>query len=253
MNQWLHDLPVWQMALVVFAITYLAAGGILVIIMALAKGERSLTFKTVSVGLLSPLGIIFGLMVVFSVGEVWSDIDRAKLAVDREASAIRMVELLAAIFPGEPEIQIRRLIRRHIDEVISVEWPAMAKQSASLRVAAPALSEALQLALALAPKNEGQTVAQREIVTGLENAPAAHYPQPVKRELGQVDLPVCASWLHNGRDRPGPLRQSRCCRDRDRNLCDRRGRLRVTNRQPRPAVQWRNFGQPDVVLQVRPE
>jgi hypothetical protein len=69
MNQWLHDLPVWQMALVVFAITYLAAGGILVIIMALAKGERSLTFKTVSVGLLSPLGIIFGLMVVFSVAK----------------------------------------------------------------------------------------------------------------------------------------------------------------------------------------
>jgi hypothetical protein len=88
------------MALVVFAITYLAAGGILVIIIALAKGERSHVFKTVSVGLLSPLGIIFGLMVVFSVGEVWSDIDRARLAVDREASAIRMVELLAATFPG---------------------------------------------------------------------------------------------------------------------------------------------------------
>ncbi|MEY2606674.1 MAG: hypothetical protein QOH31_4496 [Verrucomicrobiota bacterium] len=41
MNEWLHSLPVWQMALVVFAITYLATGGILVIIMALAKGEWS--------------------------------------------------------------------------------------------------------------------------------------------------------------------------------------------------------------------
>jgi hypothetical protein len=170
MNEWLHSLPVWQMALVVFAITYLAAGGILVIIMALAKGEGSRVFKQVSVGLLSPLGIIFGLMVVFSVGEVWSNIDRAKLAVDREASAIRMVELLAASFPGEPEAQIRNLIRRHIDEAVSAEWPTMAKQSASLRVAAPALSEALQLALSLAPKNEGQTVAQREIIAGLENA-----------------------------------------------------------------------------------
>jgi len=104
-------------------------------------------FKQVSVGLLSPLGIIFGLMVVFSVGEVWNNIDRAKLAVDREASAIRMVELLAATFPGEPEAQIRNLIRRHIDEAVSAEWPAVAKQSASLRDAAPALSEALQLVL----------------------------------------------------------------------------------------------------------
>ena len=81
-----------------------------------------------------------------------------------------MVELLAAIFPGEPEAQIRNLIRRHIDEAVSAEWPTMAKQSASLRVAAPALSEALQVALSLAPKNEGQTVAQREIIAGLENA-----------------------------------------------------------------------------------
>src|SRR5260221_7674183 len=81
MNEWLHNLPVWQMALVVFAITYLVAGGIFAVITALAKGERSRVFKQVSVGLLSPLGIIFGLMVVFSVGEVWSNIDRAKLAV----------------------------------------------------------------------------------------------------------------------------------------------------------------------------
>jgi hypothetical protein len=114
MNEWLHNLPVWQMALVVFAITYLVAGGIFAVITALAKGERSRVFKQVSVGLLSPLGIIFGLMVVFSVGEVWSNIDRAKLAVDREASAIRTVELLAATFPGEPEAQIRTVAQREI-------------------------------------------------------------------------------------------------------------------------------------------
>ena len=47
--------------------------------------------------------VIFGLMVVFIVAEVWSNIDRAKMAVDREASAIRTVVLLATSFPGEPE------------------------------------------------------------------------------------------------------------------------------------------------------
>ena len=127
-------------------------------------------FKNVSIGLLAPLGIIFGLMVVFIVAEVWSNIDRAKMAVDREASAIRTVVLLATSFPGEPEAQIRNLVRRHIDEAVFAEWPTMAKRSASLRVAPPALAEALQLALSLAPKSEGQIAAQREIVTGLENA-----------------------------------------------------------------------------------
>jgi hypothetical protein len=210
MNEWLHNLPVWQMALVVFAITYLVAGGIFAVIMALAKGERSRVFKQVSVGLLSPLGIIFGLMVVFSVGEVWSNIDRAKLAVDREASAIRTVELLAATFPGEQEAQIRSLIRRHIDEAVSAEWPTMAKQSASLRVAAPALSEAI----AVDPFSGTQERRADRSATGNRSgtrkcngcAPAAHYPQPVERELGQVDLPVRAGRLYNRRDRRCSLR-----------------------------------------------
>ena len=170
MDEWLHNLPVWWMAFVVFAIAYLATGGIFVIIMALAKGERVRVFKSVSLSLLPPLGIIFGLLVAFNAVQVWNDIDRAKVAVDREASAIRMVVLLATSFPGEPEAQIRTLVRRHIDEAVVAEWPTMAKQSASLKVAPPALAETLRLALSLAPNSEGQIVAQREIVTGLENA-----------------------------------------------------------------------------------
>jgi hypothetical protein len=170
MNDWLLDLPVWWMLVVVFAIAYMAAGGIFVIIMGLAKGDRVRVFKSLSLGLITSLGTIFGLLVAFIGAQVWSDMDRAESAVDREASAIRMVVLLASSFPGEPESQVRNLVRRHIDEAVSVEWPAMAKQSASLKVASPALAEALQLALSLAPKSEGQIVAQREIVTALENA-----------------------------------------------------------------------------------
>ena len=45
MDEWLHNLPVWRMAFVVFAISYLAAGGIFVIIVALAKDERVRVFK----------------------------------------------------------------------------------------------------------------------------------------------------------------------------------------------------------------
>ena len=170
MNDWLHTLPIWQMGVVVFAMTYLVAGGIVIIITALAKGERARIFKQVSAGLLPPLGILFGLMVVFCIGEVLSNLQHANLEVDREASAIRMVVLLAAGFPGEPEKDIRAFVRRHVDEAVSVEWPAMAKQSASLRVPAPGLTEALQFASSLTIKGEEQVTVQREIIAGLENA-----------------------------------------------------------------------------------
>ena len=169
-GDWIHDLPVGWMALVVFVVTFLVASGILAMVLALARGERASWFKGVSPAILSPLGIIFCLMVVFIAAQVWSDIDRAQAAVNREASAIRTVVLLAASFPGEPEARIRNLIRRHIDEAVSAEWPSMAKQSASLKVVAPALSEALRFALALEPQSESRMVAQREMVTALENA-----------------------------------------------------------------------------------
>src|SRR5262249_36367743 len=121
-------------------------------------------------GLLSPLGTIFGLLVVFTIFQVWGDFDRARLAVDREASALRTVILLAGSFPGEPERKIRGLVSRHIDEAVATEWPELAKRSASLKVVPSALAELLRFTVSLTPQSQGQIVAQREIVLALENA-----------------------------------------------------------------------------------
>ena len=170
MDDWLHNLPLMWMALVIFTIVYLATGAIFAVIMLLARGGRGDVFNRVSPGLLSPLGTVFGLLVVFSIFQVWGDFDRASMAVDREASALRTVVLLATSFPGEPETQIRNLVRRHIDEAVSAEWPEMAKRSASLKVAPAALAELLRSAPSLTPQSQGQIVAQREIVAALENA-----------------------------------------------------------------------------------
>jgi Protein of unknown function (DUF4239) len=170
MNDWLHNLPVVWMALVVFGFTYLVAAAIYTVVTVLAVGERARSFKAISPGMLPPLGIIFGLFVAFTAAQVWSDNERANTAVDREASALRTVVVLAASFPAEPEGQLRGLIRRYIEEATTQEWPMMARRTATLRAAPRSLTEALQLTLALTPSSEGQKTAQREIVAALENA-----------------------------------------------------------------------------------
>jgi len=116
------------------------------------------------------LAIIFGLFVVFTAAQVWNDNERANAAVDREASALRAVVLLAAAFPGEPESRLRDLIRRHIEQATTQEWPMMAKGTATLRFTPPLVAEALQLTLSLSPNTEGAKNAQREIATALETA-----------------------------------------------------------------------------------
>jgi hypothetical protein len=157
---WLYNLPVGGMALVVFGGTYLCAGVIYWVVTALAVGERARAFKGISPGMLPPLGIIFGLLVAFVAAQVWGDVERAKTAVNREASALRAVILLTGSFPGEPETRLQALVRRHITEAVTKEWPTMARQRATLTIAPPVLAEALQLTLALTPRGEGQAAAQ---------------------------------------------------------------------------------------------
>lgn len=170
MGDWLHELPVIWMGVVIFAGTYALAAAIYGIVAGLAAGERARAFKAVSPGMLSPLGIIFGLFVAFVAAQVWGDNDRANAAVTREASALRAVVLLAATFPGEQERALRTLVRQHIDEAVTHEWPAMGRHRVNLSMAPPTLVEALRAALALKPANEGQITAQRELVTSLETA-----------------------------------------------------------------------------------
>src|SRR5215467_9242147 len=169
MSTWLQNLPLGWMVLWVFTLTYLATWGIFAIIMKLAAGERTRMFKGVSPGLLPPLGIIFGLFVAFIASQVWNDVDRAKAAVNREASALSTIVYLGASFPGEPEARLRDLTRRHIEDAVTNEWPMMAEQTASLAVTPVSLAEALQMILAVAPHGDAQVTAQREIVTALEN------------------------------------------------------------------------------------
>ena len=169
MSDWIHALPLGWMAIVVFGATYLTAAAIYSLVMTLARGERARAFKGVSAGMLSPLGLIFGLLVAFVAAQVWGDLDRATAAVTREASALRAVVLLSTTFPGEPETRLRTLVTRHVEEASNVEWPAMGSRRARLTVPA-SLAQALQTTLALSPTGGGQLAAQREIVVALENA-----------------------------------------------------------------------------------
>jgi len=170
MSDWLHTLPVLGMSVAVFAATFLVAGLIHVVVTALAAGERARWLKGVSPAVLSPLGILFGLLIAFVASQVWSDFDRARLAVHHEASALRAVVLLTDAFPPEPRAHLRALVGRQIQDAVTLEWPAMAEHAASLKVVPGPLAEALQATLTLAPRGDGQVVAQREIVTALHGA-----------------------------------------------------------------------------------
>jgi hypothetical protein len=170
MGDWLLNLPVLAMGALILGGVYVVTAGLYALITALAVGERGRAFTGISAGILSPLAIIFALLVGFLAAQVWSEYDRASTAVNQEGSALRAVILLAAAFPGEPEARLHQLIRGYIEDAVTQEWPAMARRDATLAIAPPKLAEALRLALSLAPQKDGQVAAQREMVGALEKA-----------------------------------------------------------------------------------
>ena len=166
MTYWLHSLPIVWMALLVFGLTALVTAAIYLVVTVLSVGDRARSFKAVSPGMLPPLGVFFALFVAFAASQVWTDNDRANASVDREASALRSVVILAAAFPGEPETRLRSLIRSYVGDAVAQEWPMMAHGTATLQMIPYPLAEALQLT----PSSQGQQTAQREITAALENA-----------------------------------------------------------------------------------
>jgi hypothetical protein len=171
MGNWLLNLPLFWMAVVVLAATYLVTAGIYWVVIKLAVGDRARAFKAVSPGMLPPLGILFALLVGFIAVEVWNNFDKAKIAVATEASALRAVVLLSGNFPEEQKKRIYALVDRHIEESINKEWPAMAHRRATLStLRANAMIEALQDVLALKPVDDSQRTARPEIMKALETA-----------------------------------------------------------------------------------
>ena len=143
MSDWLLNLPVLWMGVVVFAATYLLAAVVYWVVTRLAVNERARTFKSVSPGMLPPLGILFALWSASSPS-VWNNYDKAKVAVATEASALRALVLFAENLPEDQKMRIYVLIDRHIKEAVNKEWPTMAQHTATLaNLRATALIEEL--------------------------------------------------------------------------------------------------------------
>jgi Protein of unknown function (DUF4239) len=167
MSQRFFELPVVWMAVVIFATTYVVAAAVVWCATRFWDNKRG---HLPDRGILSPIGVVFGLLVVFTAAQVWGDLERASNAVTSEASALREFVLLGDGLPQEEAAKLRALVVRHIETAVMEEWGAMADGRATLAMQPVALSEALRETLSFASSNETQRMTQREMVEALEKA-----------------------------------------------------------------------------------
>jgi Protein of unknown function (DUF4239) len=169
-TDWVENLSLGWLVLLVTAGCFLAAAVVYLVVMWLAVGKRREAFRAVSPGMLPPMGLLFGLIVGFLAAQVWSDAGNAQQAVNREASALRATVILSRTFPGAPETRIDALIRTYIRTAADEEWPAMAHRRETLTVIPAPLAEALRISIGLTPRADGEKAAQQQMINSLQSA-----------------------------------------------------------------------------------
>jgi hypothetical protein len=170
MTDWLRELHVGWLALLVAGAAALVTAAVYLVGRALDRSRAGSGLRGISPGMLPPIGLLFGLLVGFLAADVWDDTSRAQAAVTQEAGALRSTMLVSTAFPQGTQLQLRKLVRSEIQHAVHEEWPAMARRTVSLALVSVPLSKALKRTLALAPRTQGQQLAQRELVDSVQEA-----------------------------------------------------------------------------------
>jgi hypothetical protein len=163
-----HESPL--IVLLMFGLCYGLAALVFVVAVIVSRSRMAADFKATTPTMLTPLGVVASLLVVFLASRVWSNLDHADADVATESSAIREVVLLADTFPGDLRGTVRKSIRQYLQFLEEEEWPAMAEGGASLRQTPPGISDAMAAVLAFVPTEPGQRIAQERVVGAIEQA-----------------------------------------------------------------------------------
>ena len=211
-QDWLLNLPVPLMALIVFGSTYLGTAAIWLVVTRLAVDDRARAFKALSPGMLPPLGIIFGLLVGFTAAQVWRFREGQGCGCHRSERAAFGRSLVANVpqRAGSAAARSYRRARRHRGQ------SRMAGNGAAARLPHGDTGEIGRSAQHHLVFNPGGR--QTEIGAARNHAidrdcigrtASAHHHQPVDRGSDQMGRAIASGALYPDRHFLGAQRQPR--------------------------------------------
>jgi hypothetical protein len=169
MISWIESQSTVVIASIVFGLVYLAAAAVFLIAAWASRLPIGKHLGALTPSMLSPLGTILGILIVFLAARVWTNVDRPHEYVSHEVSALREASLVVQSLPPGLKEQVRADLRGHVEFVVSKEWPAMGQGRADLKLRATDLEAAMHALLAFSPSDESQKLAQNRALSAVEN------------------------------------------------------------------------------------
>jgi hypothetical protein len=168
MLSWLESQQTLVIVLIVFAFCYLLAALIFVYLAMVSRSPVAGALHVTTPAMLTPLGVILGLVIAFLAARVWANVDHARSFVVEEASGIRQASLMLTVLPADTRDAARKDLENYLRFVDQVDWPAMLRGQGELHQTPPALSDALTILLSYVPQQPGQQLAQSRAVAAIE-------------------------------------------------------------------------------------
>ena len=110
---WIEAQSTFVIGVLVFGFCYLLATVTLCVALMLSRRAVAQSLKPIAPVILTPLGVILGLLIGFLAARVLMNLDRANQYVGQEADALRETILLTDSLPADVRMGVRQAIQRH--------------------------------------------------------------------------------------------------------------------------------------------
>ena len=140
---WLEAQPVPVIVVIGYLLCFSMAAATFIVGWLLSRTKFADDLSFITPDLLTPLGVILGLLVVFLSSRVWTNVDRANAAASQEATTIQELRRVADALPPAVANSIREGVRVYLKWVQQDDWPSMMSGKGSLRARLPGLADAM--------------------------------------------------------------------------------------------------------------
>ena len=144
MISWLESQSVPVIVAIGYMFCFLMAAATFIVGWLLSRTKFADDLSFITPTLLTPLGVILGLLLVFLSSRVWTNVDRANMAASHETTAIQELRRLADELPPAVADPIRDGVGVYFKWVQQDDWPSMMSGNGSIGAKLPGLAEAMK-------------------------------------------------------------------------------------------------------------
>jgi hypothetical protein len=167
MISWLESQPVPVIVVIGYMFCFSIAVATFIIGWLLSRTRFADDLSFITPSLLTPLGVILGLLLVFLSSRVWTNVDRASVAASQEAIAVQELRRVADQLPPEVADPIREGVRAYLSWVQQDDWPKMMSGNGSFRIKLPGLADAAKALVDYDAAISGQQEVQDEALAAI--------------------------------------------------------------------------------------